>query len=350
MNIVSATFFQKVQDICFSIIKKMKISVFLKVRKKANIFAKEKEITMKQKVALALGSGGARGLAHIGVIKELEKQGFEITAVSGCSMGALIAGFYAIGKLNVYTDWVTTLKKRDVYGLMDVTLSQNGLLKGERVFNKMKERIPDMLIEEMNIPFSAVATDAISRKEVVFTSGSFYAAARASIAIPAIITPYSAGDKIFVDGGLLNPVPVNHVKRTDGDILVAVNLYDDKPYTAEHEEEHRKILSGEKKAGEYGWLHLNSTIEYLQNKIQELIPKSDKQNQGYLTLLQLTSSMMLTRISNLLLELSHPDIVINIPSDSAKTFEFHKGPKLIKMGREAALKSIGKFLENHPKN
>ncbi|MGC9353497.1 MAG: patatin-like phospholipase family protein [Mariniphaga sp.] len=301
---------------------------------------------MKQKVALTLGSGGARGLAHIGVIKELEKQGFEITSVSGCSMGTLIAGFYAMGKLNVYTDWVSTLKKRDVYGLMDVTLSQNGLLKGERVFNKMKELIPDMLIEEMHIPFSAVATDVISRKEVVFTSGSFYTAARASIAIPAIITPYTAGDKIFVDGGLLNPVPVNHVKRTDGDILVAVNLYDDKHNTAEYDDENRKILSGEKKASEHRWLHLNSSIEYLQQKIQELIPKSDKQNQGYLTLLQLTSSMMLTRISNLLLALSHPDIVINIPADSAKTFEFHKAPKLIKMGREAAQKSILEFLEN----
>jgi len=321
----------------------MKISVFLKVGKKAKIFAEETEITMKQKAALALGSGGARGLAHIGVIKELEKQGFEITSVSGCSMGALIAGFYAMGKLNVYTDWVSTLKKRDVYSLMDVTLSQKGLLKGERVFNKMKELIPDMLIEDMNIPFSAVATDVVSRKEVVFTCGSFYAAARASVAIPAIITPYTAGDKIFVDGGLLNPVPVNHVKRTDGDILVAVNLYDDKPCTAEHEEEHRKILSGEKKAGEHGWLHLNSTIEYLQNKIQELIPKSDKQNQGYLTLLQLTSSMMLTRISNLLLELSKPDIIINIPTNSAKTFEFYKASRLIDIGREVAIQRIREF-------
>jgi NTE family protein len=146
---------------------------------------------MKQKAALAPESGGARGMAHIGVIEELEKHGFEITSVSGCSMGALISGFYAMGKLNVYTDWVSTLKKRDIYGLMDVTLSQKGLLKGDRVFNKMKELIPDVLIEEMNIPFSAVATDAISRKEVVFTSGSFYAAARASIAIPAIITPYT---------------------------------------------------------------------------------------------------------------------------------------------------------------
>lgn len=298
---------------------------------------------MNQKVALALGSGGARGLAHIGVIEELEKHGFIISSVSGCSMGALIGGFYAMGKLNVYANWMRTLKKRDVYSLMDVTFSQSGLLKGDRVFNKMKGFIPDMLIEEMNIPFSAVATDVISRDEMVFTSGSFYSAARASVAIPAIITPYSTGDKIFVDGGLLNPVPVNHVKRTDGDILVAVNLYDDKFKTAEHEDENRKILSGEKKASEHRWLHVNSSIEYLQQKIQELIPKSDKQNQGYLSLLQLTSSMMLTRISNLLLELSKPDIVINIPANSAKTFEFHKASRLINVGKEVAIQKIREF-------
>ncbi|SHI32551.1 NTE family protein [Tangfeifania diversioriginum] len=299
---------------------------------------------MKQKVALALGSGGARGLAHIGVIEELENQGFEITSISGCSMGALIAGFYAMNKLNVYADWICTLKKKDVYSLMDITLSQSGLLKGDRVFNKMKELIPDMLIEEMQIPYSAVATDVISRKEEVFISGSFYTAARASIAIPAIITPYSTGDRIYVDGGVLDPVPVGHVKRTDGDILVAVNLYDDKQNTAEHEDENRKVLSGEKKVSEHRWINVNSSIEYLQQKIQELIPKSDNQNQGYLTLLQLTSSMMLTRISNLVLELNKPDIVINIPANSAKTFEFHKASKLIKTGREVANRQIREFL------
>lgn len=302
-------------------------------------------LKMKQKVALALSSGGARGLAHIGVIEELERQGFEITSVSGSSMGSLIGGFYAMGKLNIYTEWICSLKKKDVYSLMDVTLSQNGLLKGDRVFHKMKELIPDMLIEEMNIPFSAVATDIISREEMVFSRGSFYTAARASIAIPAIITPLTARDQIFVDGGLLNPVPVNHVKRTANDILVAVNLYNHRHDSLTKETESRKVPEGEKKPGWQKSLHLNTSIEYLQQKMQELIPKSDKQNQGYLTLLQLTSSMMLNRISNLLLELHKPDIIINIPADSAKTFDFHKAPKLIEIGREAALRGIRGFIE-----
>lgn len=298
---------------------------------------------MKQKVALALGSGGARGLAHIGVIEELERQGFEITSVSGSSMGSLIGGFYAMGRLNVYTDWICSLKKKDVYSLMDVTLSQSGLLKGERVLNKMKELIPDMLIEEMNIPFSAVATEIISHEEVVFSRGSFYTAARASIAIPAIITPFTAGNKIFVDGGLLNPVPVNHVKRIRDDILVAVNLYDNATHVSAKEAKNQKITESKKQPGEQKNIHLSSSVEFLQQKIRDLIPKSDKQNQSYLTLLQLTSSMMLNRISNLLLQLSKPDIIINIPADSAKTFEFHKASKLIEMGRRSASEEIKKF-------
>ena len=179
---------------------------------------------MKKNVALVLGSGGARGLAHIGVINELEEQGFIITSVSGTSIGSLIGGFCAMGKLNELTEWLTTLQKKDVYSLMDPTLSTNGLLKAEKVFRKLNTIIPDVLIEDMNIPYAAVATDVINREEVIFTKGSFYKAARASIAIPTIITPVISENSILVDGGLLNPIPANRVKRTEGDILVVVNL------------------------------------------------------------------------------------------------------------------------------
>ncbi len=126
---------------------------------------------MKKNVALVLGSGGARGLAHIGVINELEEQGFIITSVSGTSIGSLIGGFCAMGKLNELTEWLTTLQKKDVYSLMDPTLSTNGLLKAEKVFRKLNTIIPDVLIEEMNIPYAAVATDVINREEVIFTKG-----------------------------------------------------------------------------------------------------------------------------------------------------------------------------------
>ncbi len=128
---------------------------------------------MKKSVALVLSSGGSRGLAQIGVINELERQGFNITSVSGSSRGAVIGGLYAMGKLEEYAKWVSTFNIRDVWGFMDFTLTMNGLLKGERVFDKMRTFIPDMNIEEMQIPFSAVATDIINEKEMIFTTGSF---------------------------------------------------------------------------------------------------------------------------------------------------------------------------------
>jgi NTE family protein len=298
---------------------------------------------MKQNVALALGSGGARGLAHIGVIEELEKSGFNITSVSGCSIGSLIGGFYAMDKLQEFSDWICTLKKMDVYSLMDITLSQSGLLKGEKVFNKMKEMIPDILIEDMNIPYTAVATDLVNISEVIFTKGSFYKAARASIAIPAIITPVEAKHGIIVDGGLLNPIPVNVVSRSGDDLLVAVNLYDYCRESRNADDQIDEYNPVEDKNTESGSVGSTSTIDYLHRKIKDIIPKGDKQSQSYFSLLQLTTSVMLSRISYLSLQVNKPDMLINIPADTAKTFDFHKASKLIETGRKAAIEAIERF-------
>lgn len=299
---------------------------------------------MGKNVALVLGSGGARGLAHIGVIEELEKQGFNITSVSGTSIGSLIGGFYAMGKLPEFTEWVTALRKKDVYSLMDFTLSTNGLMRAEKVFRRMNTFIPDILIEEMNIPYSAVATDIINRKEVVFTTGSFYEAARASISIPTIITPVPNENRILVDGGLLNPVPVSCIARTENDILVAVNLYDGNNVEITTDRNGNKNESSENKAFIYGSL-LPSTINDIVKKIIEFIPGGNKQSQGYYTLVHFTTSVMLERISELSLMVNKPDILINIPASSAKTFDFHKAEQLIELGRMEAQKSINQYVD-----
>ncbi|MCG6189823.1 patatin-like phospholipase family protein [Maribellus maritimus] len=309
---------------------------------------------MKKNVALVLGSGGARGLAHIGVINELEEQGFNITSVSGTSIGSLIGGFCAMGKLNELTEWLTTLQKKDVYSLMDPTLSTNGLLKAEKVFRKLNTIIPDVLIEEMNIPFAAVATDVINREEVIFTIGSFYKAARASIAIPTIITPVISENSILVDGGLLNPIPANRVKRTEGDILVVVNLYDsNNPDILLYEEDVKKHLAPQKSSIS-NLIILNNSINNIIKRIQDFIPTGNKNSQGYYSLIQFTTSAMLEQISKLSLELNKPDILINIPFDAARTFEFYKAKELIEAGRKAARFSINqyniqseKYADNH---
>jgi NTE family protein len=280
---------------------------------------------MKQNVALVLSSGGSRGLAHIGVINELEKHGFHISSVSGSSIGAVIGGLYAMGKIQQYTDWVSSLNKKDVWGLMDFTLTTHGLLKGERVFDKMKNFIPDMNIEDMPIPFAAVATDIINEKEVVFTKGSFYKAARASVAIPAVFTPVKYGDTILVDGGLLNPVPIEYVARKNGDMLIVVNLYG-------------KNVNPVPKEEEKGKGYLDGLIKSLTT----LISTGDKRSMGYYSLLSKASSVMIRHIAEMSIEKHKPDLVINIPHDSANTFDFYRAKELIELGENATKKALQK--------
>ncbi len=151
---------------------------------------------------MVLSGGGARGIAHIGVVEELEKRGFEIRSIAGTSMGALVGGIYAVGKLQEFKNWLYTLDKLDVFKLIDFTLSSQGLIKGDRVFKKMKEFIPDKNIEDLKIHYAATATDIINNKEVVFNQGSIYDAIRASVAIPTVITPVKQDDTLLVDGGV----------------------------------------------------------------------------------------------------------------------------------------------------
>ena len=290
---------------------------------------------MKQKVALVLSSGGSKGLIHIGVINELEKHGFEISSISGSSIGSVIGGLYAMGKLTEYTNWVKPFTKRSIWDLMDFTISSNGLMKGEKVFNKMKTFIPDMHIEKMNIPFAAIATDIINEKEIVFTTGSFYEAVRASVAIPSIITPVKYKNTFLVDGGVLSPVPIDYVKRTAGDILVVVNLNGKK----------KKVFVNKKRVekknnGYYGILN-----DFADN-VNRLISSGDKDSPGYFSLLNTTTHAMVRKLAKENIEKHQPDIIINLPFDVANTFDFHKADELIELGEKAAIKEISKYLNS----
>ncbi len=287
----------------------------------------------KQKVALVLSGGGSKGLAHIGAIQELEKQGFEITSVSGTSIGSVIGGLYAMGKLSEYTEWVRTLNQKSIWGLLDFTLSTSGLLKGEKVLNKMKTFIPDIDIEKMNIPFSAVATDILNEKDVVFKSGSFYEAIRASVAIPTVFTPVKYKDTILVDGGVLNPIPIEYVERIDNDLLVVVNLYGEKKTKTPA----IKISKIENKNP------ISSKLNTLINNFSHLISSGDKKSMGYLSLLNTTSSAMVHKIAEQNIEKHQPDVIISIPYDSAGTFDFQKADELIEIGKEATSSAISTY-------
>jgi len=293
----------------------------------------------KKNVALVLSSGGSKGLAHIGVINELEKHGFKISSISGSSIGSVIGGLYAMDKLPEYTEWVKTLDKKKIWGLLDFTFSKNGLLKGERVFKTMQSFIPDEPIENMQIPFSAVATDIINEKEIVFTSGSFYEAIRASIAIPTAIEPVKYKDTFLVDGGVLCPVPIEYVKRNKDDILVVVNLYGTKK---------EKTINQELNTTPHNYFY--KKYNNYVNSISKLITSDDKNSLGYFSLLNATTFAMVHKLSKLAIEKHQPDITINIPANSANTFDFHKAEELIELGELIANKDISKYIRRKNNN
>jgi NTE family protein len=176
------------------------------------------------RVALALGSGGARGYAHIGVIEVLEERGFEIASIAGSSMGALVGGVHAAGSLPPYAEWARGLRQRDVVRLLDVSLSAPGAIRAEKILARVRELLAGALIEDLPIPFTAVATDLLARKEVWFQRGPLDVAIRASIAIPTVITPVMLNGRLLADGALTNPVPIAPTASAQADVTVAVSV------------------------------------------------------------------------------------------------------------------------------
>ena len=178
----------------------------------------------RTRVSLVLGSGGARGLAHIGVIQVLEETGYEISYISGCSIGAMIGGIYAAGSLDAYTDWVTDMQAKDILNLLDFSFGWQGLFKGDRIIGILREMVGEKNIEDLDLGFTAVATDLKEQREIWFNSGPLFDAIRASIAIPSVLTPWEYQGKTLVDGGLLNPVPIAPALNQHADRIIAVNL------------------------------------------------------------------------------------------------------------------------------
>ena len=193
-----------------------------------------------KRVALVLSSGGARGFAHIGAIEELQERGYEIASVAGTSMGALIGGMFAAGKLEQVKERAFALDRKRMFALADISMGPDHLVKGEKVMGILREIMPDIPIETLPVPFCAVATDLADNSEVVYDSGSLYEAIRASISIPAFFKPQRNGEMLLIDGGVLNPLPLNRVTRSDGDLLVSVNVSAHSDMRLEHLRDTRK--------------------------------------------------------------------------------------------------------------
>ncbi len=302
----------------------------------------------RKKVALVLASGGSRGLAHIGAIEVLEENGYTVTSIAGASMGALVGGIYAAGGLDAFKEWMKTVDRMKVFNLMDFTIGNGGFVKGDKVIDELKSIIPDKLIESLPIPFTAVATDIRHRKEVVFDRGSLYDAIRSSISLPSIFTPNRIGDMLLIDGGVVNPVPVNRVVRTPGDILIAVDLngpYIEKP---EDRQEHAKGRIRQR---------LEKIVDTIADKVKkdevdaQLLPdpdnrdkeKEDDNDMGIVTILNESSSVMIQTNADLTLKLYPPDILVRIAKNAYSTMEFYKYDEIVALGRTKMEEALGRL-------
>jgi len=285
----------------------------------------------KKTVSLVLGSGGARGYAHIGVIEILEEQGYEIKSISGSSIGALIGGLYAAGKLDVYKEWVLSLDFIDTLKLLDISLSHGGIVNIDTVYKKIEEMIGGIKIEDLPISYIAVASDIKNQKKIWFKKGKLIDAIRASIAIPTIFTPIIENDMILVDGGVLDPLPIDPVSSEDTDMIIAVNLNANIPNTY-------KIDRPEKEENKL----YKKTIE-LVNKAKEVIGTDTPKEKPPIDIFYiLNKSLDATQnliVENILKEYQ-PDIMIEIPKDTCETYEYDKAYEMIEIGKRATRKSL----------
>ena len=291
-------------------------------------FAVMKDELKKKNVALVLSSGGARGLAHIGAIEELEARDYHITSIAGCSMGALIAGVYAAGKIEEFREWMKTVTRKKMFELTDFSLSLNHIVKGKRIIEAIMEFVPDVAIEDLPIPYCAVATDLTAGKEVVFNKGSLFEAIRASISLPSFYEPVQRDGMILIDGGVINPIPLNRVKRQSGDILVGVDV-SGHDYKSQWEEM-RRLTEWQK------------NDKSLKAKIlDKLIPDNIEFN--YYTMLSRSSSLMIRQNSILMAKLMKPDVLVDIQMSRYGGFDYDKSEKIIAIGHQKTSLALNKY-------
>ncbi len=318
------------------------------------------------RISLALGGGGARGYAHIGVIQVLEEHGYEVVGVAGTSMGALIGGLHAAGQLDAYADWVTSLSPRDVIRLLDPTLRSPGVIKGERVMGRVVELLDGVRIEDLPVPFTAVATDLLSRKEVWFQEGPLDMAIRASVALPSFFAPVVLNGRLLADGGMMNPVPIAPLSGLAADRSVAVNL-SGAPEGRSSLSSWTRESSDPRPASEWQGRLRRTAAQVLDNDagrrlsqwlstrraesgdteldqaeapsagplpasaggFEELPPAL-----GMIDVMELSYDALESVVLRYRLASYPPDIMITLPKNVCRTLDFHRAAEMIQVGRE----------------
>lgn len=281
-----------------------------------------------KRISLVLGSGGARGLAHIGVIRELEKRGYKIEAIAGCSMGALIGGLYARGKMEQYADWVTDLDRSDIFGLLDVTGNPGGFIAGDKIMEKLADWIGEGDIEDLPIKYTAVAVDIERERELWMSDGSLFAAIRASISIPGVFTPYKYRGRILIDGGVLNPIPV----------APTVDRLTDRTFVVDANGPPTDLISWRRAREASGGSNEKSWFAKALEKIsmESSASSADESKRDVMSILMQSLDTMQAALTRQHLAVFQPDYVFRIPRNLCMIHEFHRAEEIIDMGKQIA--------------
>lgn len=287
----------------------------------------------KKTISLVLGSGGARGLAHIGIVHELEESGFEIASISGCSVGALVGGIYAAGKLSEFEKWVCAIGKMDIVNLLDIAWENKGLVKGDRIMETLTELVGERQIEDLPIPFTAVAADINREREVWLNSGSLFDAIRASISLPLFFTPVSYKNSFLIDGGVLNPVPIAPTFNDNTDITLAVNLSGQPVDGADD------YLDDEEEADDKNGSMIRRKLSEFIDDLAASMKNSDS-DWGMYDIANQAFDAMQGTIARHKLATYPPDYTIEIPRNACGIMEFDRAKPMIKLGRQKAREAI----------
>lgn len=307
-------------------------------------------------IALVLGSGGARGLAHIGVIEALISEGFTIQAVVGCSMGALVGGVYAAGRLQEYKDWTMSLEKSGVLRLLDFSFGNTGLIKGDRVIGVLRELVGDYRVEDLPINFTAIATDLKNQREVWLNRGKLFDAIRASIAIPMLLTPHVINGRELVDGGLLSPVPMAPTRQMTVDRVIAVDVngpvhwrpvLDMGSSTSDDPEEDDEALAAaygvdvfaQQELEEEDHRSLRERLADMWHGDEKHSPVSSHQT-SVMELMSQSLDTMHAAMSRLQLAQDPPDMLIQIPRESCSFHEYWRAREMIELGHKIAMTAL----------
>jgi NTE family protein len=313
------------------------------------------------RVTLALGSGGARGYAHIGVIQALEEHGCAIVAVAGTSMGALVGGLHAAGRLAPYAEWVSALTQRDVLRLLDPSLRSPGLIRGDKIMARVKELLAGVEIEDLSIPFTAVATDLLTRREVWFQQGPVDVAIRASVALPSFITPVMLNGRLLADGGMMNPIPIAPLAAYPADAVVAVSLLGEaepaegappaqeaaepRPVEEWYDRFRRsagQVLDREAMHRITGWFGSlrDGHAEESPAAVVEPVFGELPDDLGMLDVMQLSLDALQSVVARYRLASYPPDLLISVPKHACRTLDFHRGADMIALGHQLAEEAL----------